>query len=165
MLPILTKPLVLSFCVAISIAYSSDDFCDKDSCHGSKNKCEVLRVKSGDPSIWLIHAKGRLGNHLMSYALVMALQKATEAQGVRVFVTQETRDFLSKFFEEITVPVLERDVCNHQDLPFRYYLEGIDELAADQKLWRGQVLDLWPLGYKVNKRNPIFFICLFNCCV
>lgn len=140
---------VLLLCCSISLALGGKEFCEKDACSESTAKCRTLHVKPGDPSIWLIHAKGRLGNHLMSYALVMALQKATESQGVRVFVTQETRDFLTKYFEDLSVPVLERDVCNHQDLQFKYYVEGIDELVDDQRLRSGHLLDLWPLGYKV----------------
>ena len=51
---------------------------DNELCHEEKvQTCEKFTgLDSNEPSIFILHAEGRLGNHLMAFAIVMALAKS-----------------------------------------------------------------------------------------
>ena len=86
------------------------------SCSSNTKDCiDVFDLGPDRPSIVVIDARGRLGNHLMAYALVKALALD---HGVVPLVTRETRDYLRDIFEykdNNEVSVLENSFCNSRN--------------------------------------------------
>ncbi len=116
-------------------------------CHCCRNFDPAAFSASGNASLFAIEARGRLGNHLMGYTIVMALKKVL---GVDAVVMAETDRFVRRYFDPAhAVPVLEETYCNWQDIEFRPYEGGIDELVENEELHKGKLLNLWPMGYKV----------------
>ena len=134
--------LISSFCEADDVCYSEEKTCCIDLTNfGPKNA-----------SIFVIEAKGRLGNHLIAYTLIQALAKNLHIQP---FITEETFDFLNNIFQmdPTKVPVLERTFCNVQELGFNHFDGSLEELLSNNVYHRGKVLDLWPWGYKVDQKT------------
>ena len=76
----------------------------------SETKCELFKpLQPEEPSIFVINAAGRLGNHLMAFAIVMTLAKTLK---IRPFVQKETAEYLSKYFIAENIPIYEDAFCN-----------------------------------------------------
>ena len=121
--------------------------CSKqDHCVQLEEECEHLRpLDPKQPSIFVIHASGRLGNHLMAFAIVLALAKAIH---IKPFVQGETADYLKRYFVAENIPVFENTYCNNDHVQFEIFNGDIDELVKQKELHTGKVLALWPWGYK-----------------
>ena len=120
------------------------------NCDGGKSKtCEAPRpLEPHEPSIFIIHAAGRLGNHLMAFAIVMTLAKTLK---IRPFVQGETARYLEQYFLSENIPVVEETFCNPDAIPGELFVEDLDYLVEHTELHRGRILHLWPWGYKVSQ--------------
>lgn len=124
--------------------------CDLQEDSSQLSTCQhfdAVHFGSSNKSIFVIESKGRLGNHLIGFTLSQALAKVLKVQGL---VVGETEKLLSTYFEnKFAVPTLESKFCNWQDMRFKPYFGSIDELVTNTQWHHGQLLDLWPNGYKV----------------
>ena len=115
------------------------------SCSSKPKDCiDVVDLGPDRPSIVVIDARGRLGNHLMAYALVKALALD---HGVVPLVTRETRDYLRDIFDyKDEVGVLEEAFCDSDRAMARMQVfeDTIDSLVADSSNFRGKFINLWP---------------------
>jgi hypothetical protein len=74
-----------------------------------------------DKSILVLHTNGRLGNQMSTYATLFAYGKVLD---VRTFIYREQFEYLSKYFENIDLPVIEDLYCNPCDLPWKVFRPG-----------------------------------------
>ena len=85
-------------------------------------KCQNTRkVGENQPSIVYKKTRGRLGNQLNGYTMLLQLKKDF---GYDAYILQETYDILSKMFTEKSiqeVPVLEQTFCHHSQLKFQVF--------------------------------------------
>ena len=69
--------LLFLYCNCFYTVFSSKEsglVCNEDN---SLQSCEKFTILDrNEPSIFILHAEGRLGNHLMAFAIVMALAKS-----------------------------------------------------------------------------------------
>ena len=84
--------LLFLYCNCFYTVFSSKEsgLCNED------NNCEKFTILDrNEPSIFILHAEGRLGNHLMAFAIVMALAKSLNIRygnmGCRVFKGRDTK--------------------------------------------------------------------------
>ncbi|XP_040567944.1 galactoside alpha-(1,2)-fucosyltransferase 2 [Lepeophtheirus salmonis] len=102
-------------------------------------------------SIVVIQPNGRMGNHLISFALIQALRHKFDA-----YIMNETFHFISETFEinnqVIEIPILEKIFCSPEKMKFEHFDGSIQELLKDDKLHRGKILNLWPNGYKPDAK-------------
>ena len=139
---LLIKGLILVTLLTFS---AGNQICEKESC--SLKPCQNFqksKFTSENASLFIIEAKGRLGNHLIGYTVIKALNKTLNIQPL---VGRETREYLSQYFSNISAPAIEDIFCNWRDLPFEGYQNSIHDLVADESLRKGKLLELWPLGY------------------
>ena len=134
------------------ICNGTELFCDKENCESKEESCQHFNINnfgSKNASVFVIESKGRLGNHLITYTIIQALQKKLNIQP---FILQETYDYMSKYFGNISLPILEKTFCNYQTIPFQIFDGGINELVdqTNQHYRRGHLIELWPFGYKVK---------------
>ena len=133
--------LICSLLLAISILA-------KEDCDQKVAKCKPFqRLGPDEPSIFVAHAAGRLGNHLMAFAIVLALAKDLN---IKPLVQGETAEYLKKYFVAENIPVFEETFCNHDDINLEYFYGDLDVLLQNSNLHRGKIIGLWPLGYKEN---------------
>ena len=69
--------LLFLYCNCFYTVFSSKEsgLCNEDN--NSLQSCEKFKILDrNEPSIIILHAEGRLGNHLMAFAIVMALAKS-----------------------------------------------------------------------------------------
>lgn len=90
------------------------DHCDKESCNEMKCK-DVRTIEKDVPSIVFKKARGRLGNQLNTYAMMLQLKRN---YGFDAYILQETYDILSRMFTEETIelPVFEKTFCSPSKL-------------------------------------------------
>ena len=113
-LPFLVPLLASALC-------SSKQYCDKDSC---QPKCQNIRqISEKTPSILFKKARGRLGNQLNAYAMLLQLKKD---YGYDTYLLQESYDILAKVFtkESIEIPVLEQSFCDISKLHIQVNKHG-----------------------------------------
>ena len=123
------------------------NFADCDITESSK-KCQILNsISNNEPSIFVIHADGRLGNHLMAFGIVLALGKHLN---IRPYVEGETARYLKKYFLAENIPVFEDTFCNHEDLKPTWFDGDLDYLVETKEFHTGKLILLWPFGYKVR---------------
>ena len=98
--------------------FFSATYCYKDET--CPQKCQnILKVGENQPSIVYKKTRGRLGNQLNGYTMLLQLKKDF---GYDAYILQETYDILSKMFTEKSiqeVPVLEQIFCHHSQLKFQ----------------------------------------------
>lgn len=111
-----------------------------------KKQCENLVVKENDPSVFVIYAAGRLGNHLMAFSAVLALGKMLN---IRPFVQGDTAEYLKQYFVAENIPVFEDTFCNPDDIKKVLFDHDVDYLIERKDLHKGHIIGLWPWGYKV----------------
>ncbi|XP_059085006.1 galactoside 2-alpha-L-fucosyltransferase SEC1-like isoform X4 [Tigriopus californicus] len=141
--------LIIFFVVSISVVLS-EDFCEANSCSTQESKCEhfnPMTFSASNQSIFLVAAQGRLGNHLIAHALSISIHKAI---GVKTYLSQETHDFLTQYFEDIQLPILQNKFCNWNEINFQVFSKGIEDLVKDPALRQGHLLDLWSTGYMTD---------------
>eukprot|EP00095_Tigriopus_kingsejongensis_P010181 maker-scaffold105_size367834-snap-gene-1.19 protein:Tk10181 transcript:maker-scaffold105_size367834-snap-gene-1.19-mRNA-1 annotation:"galactoside 2-alpha-l-fucosyltransferase 2" len=129
----------------------TEESCPKETCD-SEPQCQhfnPLTFSAKNQSIFVIEAKGRLGNHLIAYGLAVALEKST---GIQTYLTQESQNFLSKYFDNVSVAILQDRFCNWNEMNFEVYQDGVEEFVNSKSLHNGHLIDLWPLGYKVDSK-------------
>ena len=92
--------LLILYCNCFYTVFSSKELvCNEDN---SLQSCEKFTILDrNEPSIFILHAEGRLGNHLMAFAIVMALAKSLNIRydisilptcmGCRVFKERSTK--------------------------------------------------------------------------
>ena len=134
--------ILLIVCFLQQIVHSAID------CNIEKpKKCEnLISINSDEPSIFIAHAQGRLGNHLMAFAIILALAKTLN---IKPYVQGETAEYLKKYFVSENIPVFEETFCNHEELKPVLFNGDLDYLVKEKKLHTGKLLILWPWGYKV----------------
>ena len=88
--------LLFLYCNCFYTVFSSKEsgLCNEDN--NSLQSCEKFKILDrNEPSIIILHAEGRLGNHLMAFAIVMALAKSLNIRygnmGCRVFKGRDTK--------------------------------------------------------------------------
>ena len=90
--------LLFLYCNCFYTVFSSEEsglVCNEDN---SLQSCEKFTILDrNDPSIFILHAEGRLGNHLMAFAIVMALAKSLN---IRYFYTYLYGNMGCRFFKE-----------------------------------------------------------------
>ncbi len=106
------------------------------------------------PSIFVLEARGRLGNHLMAFVSIMALQKVLKIQP---FVTEDTAKYLEQYFVVDDIPVIHREFCNLEQMHFDLFYDSIDDLVEAKHLHKGHVINLWPQGYMVRTIYVLMF--------
>lgn len=111
------------------------------SCHSQeqcqeKVKCQPFKgLKKEDPSIFIINAAGRLGNHLMAFGIVMALGKSLKVQP---YVKGETAEYLNRYFTAENIPVFENTFCNAEDIQLEIFNGDLDEVVQRSDLHTGK---------------------------
>ena len=116
------------------------DYCNEENKNDTCNKkeeteeCTVFSDEMFGPqnaSLFVIVAKGRLGNHLIAYSVIQALAHTLH---IRPLITKETKIFLQKYFDvKHNIAVLEETFCNYQQIPFVQFEGSIDELAENKQ--------------------------------
>lgn len=130
-------PFILS--VLASFGVSEEDYCNK-----SDEKCCRTFVRDDfnetSRSIFVIEPYGRLGNHISAFAHLYQLR---EELGVDVYIVNQTRHLMSQVFSEATLqtlPVLEDNFCNIDDIPFRDFDLDIRFILTDETYRKGHIL-------------------------
>ena len=119
-----------------------------NSCSETEHKCELFKpLQPEEPSIFVINAAGRLGNHLMAFAIILTLAKTLK---IRPFVQKETAKYLSKYFIAENIPIYEDAFCDIEQVQLEIFNGDLDELVQKTELHRGKAILLWPWGYKEN---------------
>ena len=137
-------PTILIVNIIVQCLSSENVNCDI----GKSKSCEAPRpLEPHEPSIFIIKAAGRLGNHLMAFAIVMTLAKTLK---IRPFVEGETARYLRQYFLSENIPVVEETFCNPDAIPGELFDEDLNYLVEHTELHRGRILYLWPWGYKVR---------------
>ena len=117
---------------------SLDISCNPKSC------LDIENFGADQSSLFMIDAKGRLGNHLMAYALVKAL---AFDHNILPLVTRETRDYLEAIFDyENDVKVFEDAFCDIDKALARItvFEDTIDSLVSEKDNFKGKFFNLWP---------------------
>ena len=108
--------LLFLYCNCFYTVFSSKEsgLCNEDN--NSLQSCEKFKILDrNEPSIIILHAEGRLGNHLMAFAIVMALAKSLNIRydisiptcvlyvnmGCRVFKGRDTK--FDRFFPKKSI--------------------------------------------------------------
>ncbi|XP_059078979.1 galactoside 2-alpha-L-fucosyltransferase SEC1-like [Tigriopus californicus] len=118
--------------------------CEQDYCVKSERQCcrtfVVEEFNQASRSIVVIEPYGRLGNHLTAFAHLYQLR---EELGVDVYIVNQTRKLMSQVFSETTLqtlPVLEEEFCNIDDIPFRDFDLDIRYILTDESYRKGHIL-------------------------
>ena len=129
---------------------------------------EKFRRNVNQPSIFLIVPRGRLGNMMLGYSIILELQNRLKIQPL---VTRDCLSFLKTTFEEdtLTVPAIEDTYCNRKHIPFEPFEGTFRELITNTSYHTNRLLWLYPpkgnrnIGgyrYKLNwiALSPFFMI-------
>ena len=119
------------------------------------------------PSIYFIVPRGRLGNMMLGYSIILELQNRLKIQPL---VTRDCLSFLKTTFEEdtLTVPAIEDTYCNRKHIPFEPFEGTFRELITNTSYHTNRLLWLYPpkgnrnIGgyrYKLNwiALSPFFY--------
>ena len=151
----------------------------EDQNHQTTNKTEendktckhfdetLFRRNVSQPSIFLIVPRGRLGNMMLGYSIILELQNRLKIQPL---VTRDCLSFLKTTFEEdtLTVPAIEDTYCNRKHIPFEPFEGTFRELITNTSYHTNRLLWLYPpkgnrnIGgyrYKLNwiALSPFFY--------
>ena len=102
-----------------------------------------FRGNVSQPSIFLIVPRGRLGNMMLGYSIILELQNRLKIQP---FVTRKCLEFLKTTFEEetITIKAIEDSICNHKDILFEPFEGTFRELLTNSTYHTNRLLWLYP---------------------
>ena len=75
-------PALLHWIYVGFIFCNENDLCDKDYSIKKKNCENLSSLDPNQPSVFILHASGRLGNHLMAFAIVLALAKSLKIRSL-----------------------------------------------------------------------------------
>ena len=103
----------------------------------------LFRRNVSQPSIFLIVPRGRLGNMMLGYSIILELQNRLKIQP---FVTRKCLEFLNTTFEEetITIKAIEDSICNHEDMMFEPFEGTFRELLTNTSYHTNRLLWLYP---------------------
>ena len=127
----------------------------EDQNHQTTNKTEendktckhfdetFFRGNVSQPSIFLIVPRGRLGNMMLGYSIILELQNRLKIQP---FVTRKCLKFLNTTFEEETIRIkaIEDSICNHEDMLFEPFEGTFRELLTNTTYHTNKLLWLYP---------------------
>lgn len=102
-----------------------------------------FRGNVSQPSIFLIVPRGRLGNMMLGYSIILELQNRLKIQP---FVTRKCLEFLKTTFEEetITIKAIEDSICNHKNIVFEPFEGTFRELLTNSTYHTNRLLWLYP---------------------
>jgi hypothetical protein len=102
-----------------------------------------FRGNVSEPSIFLIVPRGRLGNMMLGYSILLELQNRLKIQP---FVTRDCLAFLKTTFEEdtITIPAIEDTYCNHKSMLFEAFEGTFRELLTNTTYRTNRIVWLYP---------------------
>ena len=95
------------------------------------------------PSIYLIVPRGRLGNMMLGYSIILELQNRLQIQPL---VNRECLSFLKTTFEEdtLTIPAIEDTYCNYENMVFEKFEGTFRELMSNSSYHSNKMLWLYP---------------------
>ena len=95
------------------------------------------------PSIFLIVPRGRLGNMMLGYSIILELQNRLKIQP---FVTRDCLSFLRTTFEEetLTIPAIEDTYCNRKKMAFEAFDGTFRELMTNTSYHTNRLIWLYP---------------------
>ena len=102
-----------------------------------------FRGNVSKPSIFLIVPRGRLGNMMLGYSILLELQNRLKIQPL---VTRDCLAYLRTTFEEdtITIPTIEDTYCNHKNMLFESFEGTFRELLTNTTYHTNRALWLYP---------------------
>lgn len=130
------------------------EICDRYERHSEDcHNFDLSKFGLSDPSIFRFRAAGRLGNHLIVYALLMY---AKVALGAEAYIEADTKEFLLKVFteESVRLPVFSETFCNWRDGMLWEVYEGPmgDLLVKEDEFKVGRMILLYdPLQGKTGR--------------
>eukprot|EP00095_Tigriopus_kingsejongensis_P012096 maker-scaffold702_size109376-snap-gene-0.22 protein:Tk12096 transcript:maker-scaffold702_size109376-snap-gene-0.22-mRNA-1 annotation:"dihydropteridine reductase" len=103
---------------------------------------EAFQFNEDSPSWFVMEPFGRFGNHFTAYAHLYEMRKQL---GVQVYIMNETRAYLEKVFdpEKLRLPVIEDEICDIDNVPFRVFDIDVEHLLTDESFWKGHILLLF----------------------
>ena len=103
----------------------------------------AFRGNISKPSIYLIVPRGRLGNMMLGYSIILELQNRLQIQPL---VNQECLSFLKTTFEEdtLTIPAIEDTYCNYENMVFEKFEGTFRELISNSSYHSNRMLWLYP---------------------
>ena len=107
-------------------------------------KCDA--ISASEPSVMYGESRGRLGNHLLGYTLLLQLQRQL---GVRSYINDEMKSVLTKVFTEGSIE-LDALECDPEKVPWETFRGHIRQLLTDEGLRKGRFLWL----YKPTDDDP-----------
>ena len=95
------------------------------------------------PSIYFIVPRGRLGNMLLGYSIILELQNRLKIQPL---VHRKCLSFLRTTFEEdtLTIPALEDTYCNYKTMVFEPFAGTFRELITNSSYHTNRLMWLYP---------------------
>ena len=95
------------------------------------------------PSIYLIVPRGRLGNMMLGYSIILELQNRLKIQPL---VHRKSLSFLKTTFEEdtLTIPAVEDTYCNYKTMVFEPFEGTFKELITNSSYHSNRLLWLYP---------------------
>lgn len=135
----------------------SQEFCDGDSCAAAKNCQNVIKIGDDQPSIIFKKTRGRLGNQLNMYAMMLQFKRV---YGYDPYLLKETYDILVRMFtpESLELPVLESSFCNLPKMKFQVFseLNRFSELGRKESAHsKGKMYELYPPQEQVAFVPPV----------
>ena len=103
----------------------------------------AFRGNVSKPSIYLIVPRGRLGNMMLGYSIILELQNRLKIQPL---VHRDCLSFLKTTFEEdtLTIPSIEDTYCNHKNIVFESFEGTFRELISNSSYHTNRILWLYP---------------------
>ena len=133
------------FCLCISLSNSKLAYRSKNGLgiflnEASKPKCEPLPpVSQNEPSIFYMEARGRLGNNLLTYAVLLQLPISL---GVTSVISDETNEYLARYFtpESIKLKSISMVSCGSDTVKWKYFYGDIGDLLSKTKVFERQLV-------------------------
>ena len=130
--------LVINSCYA-------DSHCERDGFCQDRCSDFIGPLKPSDPSIIYKNVRGRLGNQVNGYAMLLQMKKTF---GYNAFLLQDAYDTLTKVFtkECIELPILEQAFCNSPSkMKFQVFEGNFTELIVPNTVHaKGKMYNLFP---------------------
>ena len=120
----------------------------KNQSHPNSKTCKQFNETTffgniSKPSIYLILPRGRLGNMMLGYSIILELQNRLQ---IKPLVNRECLSFLKTTFEEdtLTIPAIEDTYCNYKNLVFETFDGTFRELISNSSYHSNRMLWLYP---------------------
>ena len=153
---------LLIFCLNVYHIASIDNENEKNQKLLNNKTCKHFdesdfRGNVSKPSIYLIVPRGRLGNMMLGYSIILELQNRLKIQPL---VHRKYLSFLKTTFEEetITVPALEDTYCNYKKIVFEPFEGTLRELITNSYYHHNRLLWLYP---PTGNRNIGGYRCIY----